>query len=308
MFYSFNFLNIGKVTTDNRHTMKLIKSALCIIALVTIQICADAQAIRATYKFFRKTQVTDSLYRIEPDMMLDYDGKTAAFYSDATYYRDSLSILALDNNGNIQNHDAYEQIFNYRAGATNDAVLIDFANNSFEVKYHEATVYIIGKGAKLEMPQWELHDTTVTSSLGYEVKMATAQFMGRQWKVWYTEEIPVPAGPWMLWGAPGLITYAEDSQRNFAFKLLNIYMLDSATRYDNIKKYYYSHKGRKSFYIFDIKKAEKVHNKAVSDENYLFELAGERAYSSYSISKDGKKEISRIERPYIPLIAEDYWK
>lgn len=76
-----------------------------------MQVYADAQAIRAAYKFFRKAQVTDSLYRIEPDMMLDYDGKTAAFYSDASYHRDSLSALAFDNNGNIKDNDAYGQIF-----------------------------------------------------------------------------------------------------------------------------------------------------------------------------------------------------
>ncbi|MDE5955337.1 MAG: hypothetical protein K2G80_02425 [Bacteroidales bacterium] len=122
--------------------MKLTRFALCIIALVTTQVCADAQAIRAAYKFFRKAQATDSLYKIEPDMMLDYDGRTAAFYSDAAYHRDSLLILASDNNGNIQNHDAYGQIFDYRPGATKDAVLIDFIHNSFEVKYHDGTVYI----------------------------------------------------------------------------------------------------------------------------------------------------------------------
>ena len=288
--------------------MKLRRSALCVIALISMQVYADAQAIRAAYKFFRKAQVTDSLYRIEPDMMLDYDGRTAAFYSDAAYHRDSLLILASDNNGNIQNHDAYGQIFDYRPGATKDAVLIDFSNHSFEIKYHDATVYIIGQGANLDMPQWELHDTTRTSALGYEVKMATAQFMGRLWEIWYTEEIPVPAGPWMLWGAPGLITYAADSQMNFAFKLLNVDMLDSPTRYDNIKKYYNSQKGRKSFYIFDIKNAEKVHNKARRDLNYLYELAGIGASDSYSVNKDGKTEIIPTKYHYIPLIAEEYWK
>lgn len=288
--------------------MKLTRFALCIIALVTMQVCADAQAIRAAYKFFRKAQATDSLYKIEPDMMLDYDGRTAAFYSDAAYHRDSLKSLAFDNNGNIQNHDAYGQIFDYRPGATKDAVLIDFTHNSFEVKYHDGPVYIIGQGANLDMPQWELHDTTRTSPLGYETKMATAQFMGRQWRVWYTEEIPVPAGPWMLWGTPGLITYAEDFQRNFAFKLLNVDILDLPTRYDNIKKYYNSKKGCKSFYIFDIKNAEKVHNKARRDFNYLYELAGVGVYDSYSVDKDGKTETVPTKYPYIPLIAEEYWK
>ena len=173
--------------------MKTTKHALCIIALVAMQVCAEAQAIRAAYKFYYKTDVTEKGYYVEPDMMLDYDGRTAAFYSDATYHRDSLKSLAFDNNGNIQDQDAYDQIFNYRQNATQDITLIDFGHRSFEIGYHDLTVHIIGKSDNLEMPQWELHDTTTTSALGYEVKMATADFMGRKWIVWYTEEIPIPA-------------------------------------------------------------------------------------------------------------------
>ncbi len=63
--------------------MKLRKSALCIIALIAMQVCAEAQAIRAAYKFYYKKDVTEKGFYVEPDMMLDYDGKTAAFYSDA---------------------------------------------------------------------------------------------------------------------------------------------------------------------------------------------------------------------------------
>lgn len=252
--------------------------------------------------------MTDSGYFVEPDMMLDYDGKTAAFYSDATYHRDSLKSLAFDNNGSIQDQDAYNQIFNYRPNATQDITLIDFQHRSFEIGYHALTVHIIGKSDNLEMPQWELHDTTTTSTLGYEVKMATADFMGRKWTIWYTEEIPVPAGPWLLCGAPGLIVHAKDSENIFIFKLLNVDLLDAPTRYDNLKKHYHDKQPKMRYYSYDLKNAEKIHNRTQRDTKFSDELSGMNISSAYIVHQNGEKEMYKNKRPYIPLIAEDYWK
>ncbi len=288
--------------------MKLRRPVLCIIALITMQICAQAQAIRAAYKFYYKKDVTENGFYVEPDMMLDYDGKTAAFYSDATYHRDSLKSLAFDNSGSIQNYDAYGQLSDFRSGATHDMAFIDFENNSFELMYKEYTVHIISNAENLETPQWKLHDTTTTSTLGYEVKMATADFMGRKWTIWYTEEIPVPTGPWLLWGAPGLIVHAKDSEGIFIFKLLNIDMTDAPTRYSNLKKYFYKTERLWKYYTYDLKKAEKIHNQAKRDYYYLEELADDKLTDSYSIDQHGNIETLPATHPHIPLIAEDYWK
>ena len=56
--------------------MKTTTPALCIIALVAMQVCAEAQAIRAAYKFYYKKDVTEKGYYVEPDIMMDYDGRT----------------------------------------------------------------------------------------------------------------------------------------------------------------------------------------------------------------------------------------
>lgn len=288
--------------------MQTFKPALCIIALITMQVCAEAQAIRAAYKFYYKKDITEKGYYVEPDMMMDYDGRTAAFYSDATYYRDSLKSLAFDNNGSIQNHDAYGQLSDFRSGATHDMAFIDFENNSFELMYKEYTVHIISNAENLETPHWKLHDTTTTSALGYEVKMATADFMGRKWIVWYTEEIPVPAGPWLLWGTPGLIVHAKDSEDIFTFKMLNVDMPDTPVGYNNLKKYFYKTEGLWKYYTYDLKKAEKIHNKSKRDYDYLFELANAKTSNAYFVDKDGNVEAFETKKPHIPLIAEDYWQ
>ncbi|GIV37905.1 MAG: hypothetical protein KatS3mg032_2284 [Cyclobacteriaceae bacterium] len=53
-------------------------------------------------------------------------------------------------------------------------------------------------------------------------RKATTNFRGRKWNVWFTEEIPIPAGPWKLNGLPGLITEAEDETKTFYFYLEKI--------------------------------------------------------------------------------------
>lgn len=53
--------------------------------------------------------------------------------------------------------------------------------------------------------------------LDFNCKKASAFVRGRQWTVWYTEDIPFRLGPWLLGGLPGLILAAEDSDGTFKF-------------------------------------------------------------------------------------------
>lgn len=55
---------------------------------------------------------------------------------------------------------------------------------------------------------WQIEDDTLTIT-GYLCQKATAKVRGREWTVWYTEEVPTTAGPWCLYGCPGLIVKAE---------------------------------------------------------------------------------------------------
>ncbi len=55
---------------------------------------------------------------------------------------------------------------------------------------------------------WQIEEDTLTIT-GYLCQKATAKVRGRQWTAWYTEEVPTTAGPWCLFGCPGLIVKAE---------------------------------------------------------------------------------------------------
>ena len=55
---------------------------------------------------------------------------------------------------------------------------------------------------------WEICEDTVQTILGYTCHRATSKFRGREWEVWYADDIPTSIGPWKLNGLPGLILQA----------------------------------------------------------------------------------------------------
>ena len=63
---------------------------------------------------------------------------------------------------------------------------------------------------------WEMteRDTTVC---GYACLQARGRVYGREWTVWFAPEIPLPYGPYILGGLPGLILDAEDADGLFHF-------------------------------------------------------------------------------------------
>ena len=58
-------------------------------------------------------------------------------------------------------------------------------------------------------PEWVIHEDSTRSVIGFNCTMATTHFRGRDWKVWFCEEIPLSLGPWKLGGLPGLILAAH---------------------------------------------------------------------------------------------------
>ena len=63
---------------------------------------------------------------------------------------------------------------------------------------------------KIPSIDWKITDGDTLNISGFSCKKATCEYAGRQWNVWYTEQIPIPAGPWKLCGLPGMILKADD--------------------------------------------------------------------------------------------------
>lgn len=56
----------------------------------------------------------------------------------------------------------------------------------------------------------------------FQAKKAIGEYGGRNWIGWYTEEIPIPDGPYVFCKLPGLILEIEDDAKDYSFKLIEI--------------------------------------------------------------------------------------
>lgn len=64
---------------------------------------------------------------------------------------------------------------------------------------------------------------TATKKIGnYDCQKAECTFRGRDFEAWFAASVPVSLGPWKLWGLPGLIIEAYDTNREFKFILTTL--------------------------------------------------------------------------------------
>ncbi len=69
--------------------------------------------------------------------------------------------------------------------------------------------------------EWIITEDTMTI-LDYPCQKATTSFRGRDYYAWFTLDIAVNEGPWKLYGLPGLILKAEDSESVFSFHAIGL--------------------------------------------------------------------------------------
>lgn len=109
--------------------------------------------------------------------------------------------------------------------------------------------------------EWNITDKKKTI-LGYECQKAIGIFRGREYTAWFTSEIPVPFGPWKLFGLPGLIMEAADKDKMVRMKAkkvnypdtirnMNALLQPTETEKKTIKEYAHF----EDFYIEQVDKA-----------------------------------------------------
>ena len=95
-------------------------------------------------------------------------------------------------------------------------------NNKLTNKLY-TTVQNIDLGRNItveEIPiiNWQIvRETKIVKDLN--CTKAIANFRGIDWEIWFTNEIPLPYGPWKLQGAPGLIVEANTADKKVHFLL-----------------------------------------------------------------------------------------
>ena len=279
--------------------------ALLVMILPTIPLIpCGAQGIRCTYTHKKiddpQNKKKTRQYR---DVLLDLDQGRSLFYSEADFVYDSLFSLSFDKNGKQLQNEAAEQLTRTRSGM-HWMTEINYLSGTF-TQYDKFLQTIIGNGT-LEMPSWKITDETQEIA-GYDCRKAVAHYLGREWTAWFTEEIPVQAGPWLLWGLPGLIVDARDADQYIIFTLTGIVPLADGHRAEFMKDWMRNHKsGSLQVYEYDFREAQAVVLKMHNDISFAAHMSNPGAKL---MTKDETGKIVPLQSPpYIPLIPPEYWK
>lgn len=281
------------------------RASLCILALTLLAFSTEAQNIRCSYQYFYKKDPAKGFYKV-PDMRLDHCGGRTAWYSENTFLADSLNMIAFDETGHIADQDAYAERTRIRQKLF-ECTTVDFQAQSFIQHYQSATLHLNGTG-ELILPEWVLSDEEKDVE-GYHCHKATAQYLGRDWTVWYTEEIPLNIGPWLLWGAPGLIMEARDADELFVFKFTGVDALSDGHRFVFLREFNqkpHVTKRRENYTTDDIRKVENTYTKLMSDVSFF-----EEAHHTKGMQvKDANgRELDKAAFfKYIPKIPTEFWK
>ncbi len=131
----------------------------------------------------------------------------------------------------------------------------------------------------LEVPpaiEWNISEET-REICGHLCRKASGDFRGRTWEAWFTEDIPVSAGPWKLRGLPGTILSARDSEELIRFDAVSIeegsgiiekpaypYFKTSRKKYLSMLKQYF--KTPDKFISMHMSRAPGISIEAVHDE------------------------------------------
>lgn len=111
-----------------------------------------------------------------------------------------------------------------------------YSNTYYGITSISGIGYVIYKD-EVEKTNWNL-SAEKDEILGYQCSIASAEFRGRKYKVWYSSSIPVPLGPWKLGGLPGLILKVDVDNGEYTFEATRIDLNSKLAVPDKYEEYY----------------------------------------------------------------------
>lgn len=188
--------------------------------------------IKVEYNYYHKfLRGEDGVVEMNTPFILLANRNQSKFYCPSTEFKDSLESTPSGRAKAKQMFDAAVAAYvQNRDRSAMDGVsyhsrlyvLKDFAK-SISTIYNEAGM---GECGYYDEPfseiDWEIAEDSTKTILDYQCVMATADYHGRKWTVWFTPEIPMQDGPWKFCGLPGLVIEASEPSGQHCFTVTGI--------------------------------------------------------------------------------------
>lgn len=194
------------------------------------KISIQASLILSVYLFsqnqrfmYEYTYIPDStdIKDIRTELMyLDVTPKFSKFYSAETYKSDSIAKALLD-----KQISATGGVDDTPKGTTGNkssikyTVIKDYSkNNLFFITRIGNYKYKVKDNRKISwtlLPDKEVINT-------FNVQKAIAEFGGRQWIAWFSQNLPIQDGPYKFRGLPGMILKIEDTTKSHSFTFVGL--------------------------------------------------------------------------------------
>lgn len=188
-----------------------------IISLCFVAISAFAQQtsdieVSYNYKHFHR-RGSEQNHR----MILLANSSYSKFYNPITEYLDSLESTPEGKNAYNQMKISAFTSGNMKNALKRTVPMYIFKNKVGNMEVFDGNIVSMFRYTEpYEAQTWEIGDST-KNILGYECHVASTDYHGRHWTVWFATDIPIQDGPWKLSGLPGLILEAreESGQHHF---------------------------------------------------------------------------------------------
>lgn len=205
-------------------------------------------------------------------------------FMDLAYYERSEKNMIKESN--ISNEELIQRAISNRPVFT-WFVLTDKANNVFYNKIGRLHNFYIEDRNEIK---WVIQPHKLKWN-EYEIQEATTSYGGREWTVWFTQDIPNQVGPYKFNNLPGFVVKAWDSEEHYVFEFLNSQKINVLSEIDGFEVYEESSKAK-------TKKAMNIN----SNQTFYSELEG----TGITLDAKGQELMNRKKGNHINPIERDY--
>lgn len=209
------------------HSIALLIAFTSLSCFAQDLVVIDTVELKCSYEYkylLDTTAISNKRYSTLDILHLQIGSKSSKCISYRTYQVDSISAYddITEYVGNIL-RDAYDKGLSKREmsklipkSGMRTKVYKNYPDGKMTITDNVLSDYYLYE-EEMNIQEWNLHDESVKTILGYECQKATCKFRGREWTAWFALDIPISDGPWKFSGLPGLIMEVYDRGEQYYF-------------------------------------------------------------------------------------------